>query len=77
MKVEITQKQSKTINWNKVQLVKSRKSELVVLTNGTHSERLFTGTAVNGNFDVRVGTFAAMWVKELFEPFEGTLTITQ
>ena len=71
MKVEV--KNDKTINWDLFQLIYW--GELIILTNGRHSDGYFEGTVIQSNGDFNVGQFIKDWGKGPFSLFTGSITL--
>lgn len=79
MKVEVKQKEDKTIYWSKPQLVTRKVTRIIVLTNGLQDGGMFGGTVIKGD-DHRnqsIGYHSSAWKKDDFELFEGEIVITQ
>lgn len=63
-----------SIDWSRVQLAKSKLTEIVILTNGRHKNNSIEGTVIIGNENDTLGTFSEEWAMENFMPItENTL----
>lgn len=76
MKTEIvkTEQTVNEIDWSRSQLVKSKNSSNIVLTNGIHKKDSFCGTVIiKDTYDV--GAFFKDWDKSDFTPITEPITI--
>ena len=65
------------IDWSKPQIVKSTLTDLVVVTSGRHTGKMFAGTvlATGANSTVDTGQYHFTFKKERFTPITKPITI--
>ena len=75
MKTEIVsgEVEPKEIDWSKMQLVKSKHNEAIVLTNGVCRNDMFYGILINQ--DTTDSSFLEIWAVDAFELVTESLTI--
>lgn len=77
MKTEIVKIEqiNQEIDWSKPQLLKAKRTSLIVWTNGFHSEESFSGIVLVRDERNCVGLYIESWVKSLFTPITEPVTI--
>lgn len=78
MKTEIIKegKISKKIDWSKPMVVKSKMSNLFILTDGEHYEDGFSGIVIHSDTSPAVGYKSITWSKNSFSTIKEPVAIT-
>jgi hypothetical protein len=75
MNITVEKNEEKSlIEWNKPQLVISEKGR-IVQTIGVHNNEVFSGIQQIDEYGHSNIHYSSCWVKELFKPFYGSITL--